>query len=134
MKTAKFEGYYDDARDAFDALEKKLHHDLASELDKYRETIQEMLELDIISAYYYQRGSIAAGLGYDKQLKEAVRLLRSPEEYQRILHPGKKNNRRQTALQLTAIALFFKGDCLFLFCLIMRFNFFRGIYSWPFSL
>lgn len=134
VKTAKFEGYYDDARDAFDALEKKLHHDLASELDKYRETIQEMLELDIISAYYYQRGSIAAGLGYDKQLKEAVRLLRSPEEYQRILHPGKKNNRRQTALQLTAIALFFKGDCLFLFCLIMRFNFFRGIYSWPFSL
>ena len=90
VKTAKFEGYYDDARDAFDALEKKLHHDLASELDKYRETIQEMLELDIISAYYYQRGSIAAGLGYDKQLKEAVRLLRSPEEYQRILHPGKK--------------------------------------------
>lgn len=90
VKTAKFEGYYDDARDAFDALEKKLHHDLASELDKYRETIQEMLELDIISAYYYQRGSIAAGLGYDKQLKEAVRLLRSPEEYQRILHPGKR--------------------------------------------
>ena len=90
VKTAKFEGYYDEASDAFNALEQKLHHDLTSELDKYRETIQEMLELDIISAYYYQRGSIAAGLGYDKQLKEAVRLLRSPEEYQRILHPGKK--------------------------------------------
>ena len=90
VKTAKFEGYYDEAKDAFDALEKKLKHDVASELDKHRETIQQMIELDIISAYYYQKGSIEASLNGDKQLKEAMRLLTSPDEYGKILQVRQK--------------------------------------------
>ena len=44
-----------------------------------------MIELDIIAAFYYQRGSVEAGLNYDKQLLEAERLLKSPEEYNAIL-------------------------------------------------
>ena len=87
VKTAKYEGYYEEARDAFDALEQRLHHDLATELDKHRETIQEVIELDIINAYYCQAGSIAAGLAYDKVYQEAVRLLKNPEEYAKILKP-----------------------------------------------
>ena len=90
VKTAKFEGYYDDAKEAFEALEKKLKHDVASDLDKHREAIQQILELDIVGAYYYQRGSIEAGLNYDKQLKEAERLLKSPAEYRKILEPRQK--------------------------------------------
>jgi len=87
VKAAKFEGYYDDARDAFDALSERLSHDVGTDLDRHRETIQQMLELDIIVAYYYQRGGIEAGLRYDKQLREAVRLLQSPDEYRRLLQP-----------------------------------------------
>ena len=90
VKTAKFEGYYDDAKEAFDALEKKLKHDVATDLDKYRETIQRMIELDIIGAYYYQKGGIEASLNGDKQLMEAERLLKSPEEYRKILLPKQK--------------------------------------------
>ena len=90
VKTAKFEGYYDDAKEAFEALEKKLKHDVASDLDKHRETIQQILELDIVSAYYFQGGSIEAGLYADKQLKEAERLLKTPAEYRKILEPRQK--------------------------------------------
>lgn len=90
VKTAKFEGYYDDAKEAFDTLAEKLKHDVASDLDKHRETIQQILELDIVGAYYYQRGSIEAGLNYDKQLKEAERLLKTPAEYRKILEPRQK--------------------------------------------
>ena len=90
VKTAKFEGYYDDAKEAFEALEKKLKHDVASDLDKHRETIQQILELDIIGAYYFQSGSIEAGLYADKQLKEAERLLKTPAEYRKILEPRQK--------------------------------------------
>ena len=43
------------------------------------------MELDIVTAYYYQRGAIEAGLPYDKQLGEAYRLLNTAEEYRRIL-------------------------------------------------
>ena len=89
VKAAKFEGYYDELQDTFDALKDKLHHDVATELDRHRKDVQQMLELDIISAYYYQRGYLEAGLNYDKQLMEAERLLNNPEEYQRILSPNK---------------------------------------------
>ena len=75
----------DEARDAFEALSQSLRHDVGTELDKHREVIQQMIELDIIAAYYYQRGSVEAGLNYDKQLLEAERLLKSSEEYNAIL-------------------------------------------------
>ena len=87
VKTAKFEGFYDQAREAFDALSEKLKHDVATELDRHRQVIQQMLELDIITAYYYQRGSIEAGLAYDHQLTEAEELLKSPEKYAKVLAP-----------------------------------------------
>lgn len=90
VKTAKMEGYYDEAKEAFDALSEKLKHDVASDLDKHRSTIMQMLELDIISAYHFQAGSLRAGLAYDRQLKKAMRLLNSPKEYQGLLQPAKK--------------------------------------------
>jgi carboxyl-terminal processing protease len=89
VKTAKFEGYYEDAKGAFDELEKKLNHDVATDLEKHKEVLMQVLETDIIAAYYYQSGAIEAGLNYDRQLKEAVRLLQHPEEYQKILAPQK---------------------------------------------
>ena len=87
VKAAKFEGYYEETKELFDALKDKLHHDVATELDRHRADVQQLLELDIISSYYYQRGYLQAGLNYDKQLLEAERLLRNPEEYHRILAP-----------------------------------------------
>lgn len=89
VKTAKFEGYYDDAKTAFEELEKKLNHDVAFDLDRHEQVIRQIVEQEIIAAYYYQSGAIEAGLGYDKQLKEAIRLLKSPEEYKKVLAPKK---------------------------------------------
>ena len=89
VKTAKFEGYYDDAKTAFDELEKKLNHDVAFALDRHEQVIRQIVEQEVIAAYYYQSGAIEAGLGYDKQLKEAIRLLKNPEEYKKLLAPKK---------------------------------------------
>ena len=89
VKTAKFEGYYDDAKQAFDSLESKLNHNVAIDLEKYKKVLMHVLEADIIAAYYYQSGAIEAGLNYDRQLKEAERLLKNPEEYKKILAPQK---------------------------------------------
>lgn len=89
VKTAKAEGYYEQAKDAFDLLESKLKHDIATDLDKHETILRQMLELDIIAAYYFQAGTIQAGLRNDKQLKEAIRLLQSPEDYKKLLTPKK---------------------------------------------
>ena len=84
---AKFEGYYDDAKSEFAALEKKLQHNLAKELDHHKQTIKQVLTADLVAAYYYQRGAIANSLQFDKQWKEAVKLLENPQEYKKILMP-----------------------------------------------
>ena len=89
VKTAKAEGYYEEAREAFELLESKLKHDVATDLTKHDEILRQVLELDIITAYYYQAGAIEAGLKYDRQLKEAIRLLQTPEEYKKLLTPKK---------------------------------------------
>lgn len=89
-KLAKFEGYYDDAKQEFEALKKKLSHNVAKDLDYNKDYIKQLLENDIVAAYYYQAGAIQNSLRYDKQVKEAVKLLNSPEEYAKILHPMQK--------------------------------------------
>ena len=89
VKTAKFEGYYDDAKPAFDNLEQKLNHDVAFDLEKHKTVLLQILENDIIAHYFYQAGAIEAGLSSDRQLKEAERLLKNPEEYRKLLAPQK---------------------------------------------
>ena len=89
VKTAKFEGYYDEAKTAFDNLEQKLNHDVAFDLEKHKTVLLQILESDIIAHYYYQAGAIEAGLNFDRQLKEAERLLKNPEAYKKLLAPQK---------------------------------------------
>ena len=86
VKLAKFEGYYDDAKEEFEALKAKIdHHDLASELDRHRDEIQQLMEQDIVSAYYYQGGQVQVGLRTDKTIQEAERILDTPGEYEKLL-------------------------------------------------
>ena len=86
-RMAQFEGYYDDSKAEFEALKKKLTHNLAKELDwpYNKEKIKQMVALDIMSMYYYQKGAIEHSLRYDPQYKEAVRLLNDPEEYEGVV-------------------------------------------------
>lgn len=87
IKTAKFEGYYEEAKQDFDNLKAKLKHDVARDIERNKATLCQIIESDIISAYYYQSGAIGAMLKYDKQLKEAERLLGNSEEYKKLLLP-----------------------------------------------
>ena len=93
VKLARFEGYYDDAKPEFDALAKKLSHNVAKDLEFNKQYIKRLLENDIVAAYYYQGGAIRNSLRYDKQVKEAVRLLNAPEEYKKLLSPNEKEGK-----------------------------------------
>ncbi len=87
IKIAKFEGYYDDARTEFEALKAKIdHHDVTRDLEQHSDEIRQMLEVDIVSAYYYQAGQVQRGLCNDKMLREALRILNTDGEYQRFLN------------------------------------------------
>lgn len=87
VKLARFEGYYDDAKPEFDALEKKLNHNIAKDLDYNKQTLKQLLTSDLVAAYYYQRGAMENGLQFDKQWKRAVELLNDPAAYKKVLQP-----------------------------------------------
>ena len=87
VKLARFEGYYDDAKPEFDALEKKLNHNIAKDLDYNKQTLKQLLTSDLVAAYYYQRGAMENGLQFDKQWKKAIELLNDPAAYKKVLQP-----------------------------------------------
>lgn len=89
VKLAKFEGYYDDAKPEFDAIEKKLKHNVAKDLDYNQKILRQLIEADLVAVYYYQKGTVANTLKSDKQYQAAVELLQNPEKYNSILHPAK---------------------------------------------
>ena len=82
---AEFEGYLTDTSEEFKALEKKLSHNLDRDLDHFSKDIKAMIAVEIIKRYYYQRGSIIQQLKDDDDLKEAVKVLAAPAEYQKML-------------------------------------------------
>ncbi len=88
-KMAKFEGYYDDAKPEFEALRKKLQPNLAKDLDFNKKSIMRMLQQDIVTNYYYQRGAIENSLAGDNQVQEAFKLLGDRQRYDSILRPSK---------------------------------------------
>lgn len=78
---AEFEGYLENAQPEFDALEKKLTHNLANDLDRYAKDIKEIIAHEIVKRYYYQRGSIIQQLKADPEVEEAVKLLNDSVRY-----------------------------------------------------
>ena len=85
-KIVKFEGYYDDAKTEFDNLEKKLKHDIARDLDMHRDVLKQIISSDIVAAYYFQAGAVENSLRSDKQVGEAVKLLKDRARYDSILN------------------------------------------------
>ncbi len=83
---AKFEGYYEDAKEEFDALEGKLTHNIERDLEINKALIKALVGRDIVAAYYYEEGAMEFSLRFDNQLKKALDLLQS-DEYFNILAP-----------------------------------------------
>ncbi len=83
---AKFEGYYEDAKEEFDALEGKLTHNIERDLEINKALIKALVGRDIVAAYYYEEGAMEFSLRFDNQLKKALDLLQS-DEYFKILAP-----------------------------------------------
>ncbi|MBQ8361497.1 MAG: S41 family peptidase [Bacteroidaceae bacterium] len=82
---AEFEGYLEDAKPEFEALEKKLQHNLEADLDRMADEIKPLIAAEIVKRYYFQRGVIALELKDDPDLEEALRVLEDNARYASIL-------------------------------------------------
>jgi carboxyl-terminal processing protease len=84
-KVAEFEGYYEDAKAEFEALEAKLTHNLSHELDHHAKDIRSLISLEIIKRYFFESGSVQEMLKDDTDLPRAIEILSNKEEYNKIL-------------------------------------------------
>ena len=84
-KSAEYEGYYEDAKAEFEALEKKFAHNLDREMDRKEKEIRDVMANEIVRRYYFQEGAIEQLLKDDDDSKRAIEVLNNPTEYNKIL-------------------------------------------------
>ncbi len=91
-EVAKFEGYFDEnTQKQFEALEACLNHDLDRDLETFRDEIGQLLSIEIVKRYYYQKGEIIESIKDDKDLTEACTILNDAQRYSQILNLSPKH-------------------------------------------
>jgi carboxyl-terminal processing protease len=88
-KTSKAEKYYAAIKTEYDAMIQKLHVDKKADIEKFKPVVIEALEEEIASRYYFLKGRIETRFDDDKDMQEAIRLFKNPEEYKKILSASK---------------------------------------------
>lgn len=92
---AKNEGYLEHSQAEFDALEKKLSHNLDQDLQLFKEEISRLISVEIMKQTYYQKGVIIESLKNDEDKDEAIKLLKDKERYAKILQPSKDEKKEK---------------------------------------
>lgn len=88
VKTAKTEGYYENIKSQLDVLENELKSHKDNDLVNNREEISEILKIEIVGRYYFQKGKIISTLKDDVELNRAVEILlntNGQNEYEKLL-------------------------------------------------
>lgn len=85
IKTAKEEKYYNQAEGTLNALKEELSPNKEKDLEKFSAGIKDLMEEEIASRYFYQKGTIQASLEEDKQIARAKEVLLDTHMYRGIL-------------------------------------------------
>src|SRR5688572_1154081 len=83
---AKKEKYYTELKSQIDAIQSRIGDSKKNELMLYKDEIKMLLEEEIVSHYYLEKGGIEAGFKYDDDIKKATELLHSQDQYKKLLN------------------------------------------------
>ncbi|MCK9452491.1 MAG: S41 family peptidase [Bacteroidales bacterium] len=86
-RIADQEAYKDAIETQLHALEEQLMTYKKNDLQKHRSEIEELLKMEIVQRYYYQKGKIISALQDDPELQTAFDILLDQSRYQQILSP-----------------------------------------------
>jgi carboxyl-terminal processing protease len=82
---AKKEKYYEDIQDQIKSLKTKIYHNKESDLQKFKPEIKELLEQEITSRYYLQKGMVESSFDDDADIQAALKVLKDSDQYSRLL-------------------------------------------------
>lgn len=86
QEIAKAENYYESSKEEFQMLQKKITHDKFRDLEENKEEISELLQEEIASRYYFQKGRIGTSLRKDTHVQKAIEVLSNEKQYANILN------------------------------------------------
>ncbi len=84
-KNAEEEKYFSGIEKEYIALRDKLAADKQSDLQKNKAEIQQVLEEEIITRYYFQSGRMETSLSHDSEIRTAVAVLKDQQRYRTVL-------------------------------------------------
>ncbi len=84
-KTAEDEGYFEDSKAEYEALFKKVTPSKQRDLEKFNAEIKELIENEIVSRYYYQKGRAEHAFRDDAYVDKAKEILLNKVTYNTIL-------------------------------------------------
>ena len=87
ISEAKKEDKYEKNQSRLEDLQKAFLPNLDVEFSKNKEDIIQLLTTEITGRYYYQAGRIESSLKWDKDIKKAVEVLSTKEQYISLLKP-----------------------------------------------
>jgi carboxyl-terminal processing protease len=82
---AEKEGYFQELSNEYAVLLDKMLANKNNDLKKSKEDIKQILTMEIMSRYYYQKGRIKASIKFDKEVEKAIEILQNIEKYNNIL-------------------------------------------------
>lgn len=88
-ENSKKEKYYDGIKEQIELLKTKINHNKESDLVKFKDEIKEILENEIVSRYYLQKGIIEASFDTDVDVQEAIKLFKDEAKFKSLITAGK---------------------------------------------
>ncbi len=85
LEVAEYEGFDETAKQEFEALQAKLIPNIEENIRNNRKEIEELLTVEILQRYYYQKGQVQYMLKDDADLKVATDFLKNEEKYNQVL-------------------------------------------------
>ncbi len=84
--TAEEEKYFAAAQKEYEALKAKMMHHKTEDLSNFKAEIKELIESEIVSRYYFQKGKIEANLGHDQDVLKAIEVINDQTLYTSVLN------------------------------------------------
>ena len=84
-KDAEGEKYLSELQDQLEALSSKMEDSKNNDIERFKSEISELIEMEIVTRYFYQKGKIETTIKHDEEIAKAIEVLDNIELYDAIL-------------------------------------------------
>tara|TARA_B100001741_G_C16555217_1_gene602241 strand:- start:2965 stop:4626 length:1662 start_codon:yes stop_codon:yes gene_type:complete len=84
-KDAEGEKYLSELQDQLEVLSSKMEESKNNDIERFKSEISELLEMEIVTRYFYQKGKIETTIKHDEEIAKAIDVLENMVLYNAIL-------------------------------------------------